>query len=293
MSEFKNPFSDLLRREYNITNIKKILETFPTSLDVKQLTSTQLLERLRELVDEKNARIEELLARLQNQGETQQGLSDIDDEITKLRDSLQIGDKVSDSLDETVRQARINSLLQRGYVRIRETPLYVAVNKDLTRSDSFYIRHTDENAGFPESDLKAPDTVSFVNISETEDVWIKKEEEWQRDIDGFFTGVWDGEPLPERFTANGFGPTNAFYFRLFPDLHTTAYKIPADSEILSPMSLYYRAKDDYKEAGLKRRGDTNEWYGFMNIKVKVGTASGIDNIPNISIGNMRLYRDKN
>lgn len=278
MSNFENPFSNLVRREYNITNLKKILDTFPTSLDVKELTSNELLELLRERIQDKDIRIEELLAQLINNQTTATNLSNINDTVKQLRDELQLGDAIEDSLQQTADQARINSLLQRGYIQISDTPLYVKVNKGLTISDDFYIDHTDENAGFPESDMKAPNSISFVNVSETEDVWVKKVERWTSNLDGI--------PIPSV-------PTNAWKFNDYTDIHLRAYKISADSETTTPVSLYYKSKDDYKFAGLRRDNETNEWFGFMDLKVQIGSDDNIDNVSGVPIGNLRLYRDRN
>lgn len=283
--DFKNPFSNLIRREYNITNLKKILDVFPTSLKVKQLTSTQLLNQLRSLIVDKDITIEELLARLENREGASNDLNGINDTISQLATELNLDTVVNDAITNTADQARINSLLSRGYIQISDLPLYVKVNKDPTSSDEFYIDHTDENAGFPESDLKQPNSVSFVNVSKKDDIWIKKVERWTSDLDGFYE--------PNRFDRNNFGPTNAFRFTEFTDLHTRAYKISKDSDVLSPVTLYYKSKDDYKQAGLKRSGETNEWFGFMDIKAKLNSSDNIDSVKGVSIGNMRLYRDRN
>jgi len=278
MSDFLNPFSQLKIREYNITNLKKILNIFPTQLKVEELTSNQLLDKLRSIIKDRDITIEELLAQLANRQNASDQLTGINDKLSGLADDLNLGEIVQQTSKDSAQQARIQSLLSQGYVQIGNTPLYVLVESSPTSNIKFNINHTDENAGFPESDLKSPSSLKFVNVSKTNDVWFMKFEDWKSNLDGI--------SIPN-------DPTNAFRLVQFTDAHKRAYKIPKDSDVSTSVRLYYKSKGDYKDAGLKRSGETNEWSGFMKIRAKIDNSDGIHDIKGTDIGNMRLYRDRN
>lgn len=287
MSNFENPFTGLTRREYNITNLKKVLDVFPSSLQVKQLTSNQLLERLEDMIEDRDIRIEELLARLADRNAIGSDIDSINDQLNSLSDNLDLEQFVNEAAEDTELEARIESLKGQGYVQIGDTPLYVLVEDSPRENIEFNMNHTREKDGFPASDLKSPSGIKFANVSKDEDVWFMKHENWTSDLDGFYN---DRRFKPNR--TDNFGPTNVFRFKNYTNAHKRAYKIPKDSDASTPVTLYYDSKGDYKDAGLKRRGETNEWAGNMLIKAKVGDDNVTNVIDGTDVGRMRLWRDR-
>lgn len=288
MSDFKNPFSGLTRREYNITNLKKVLDTFPTSLQTRQLTSNELLERLEDVIQDRNIRIDELLAQLANRSAVSSDINDINDQLGNLTDSLDLENFVEETTEDTEREARIQALKGEGYVQLGNTPLYILVDTNPSEQYEFYMDHTDENgAGINPGDLKSPRAVKFANVSKTDSVWFMKEERWTTDEDGFASPTRFG-----RTDASWKGVTNVFKFTDFKNAHTTAYEIKPDSNASTTVELHYTSKDAYKNAGLKRDGATNTWFGFMDIFAKVGSSSNVYEEKATDVGKMKLYRDR-
>lgn len=271
-----NPFKPIVETKYNINNIKKVYDIFPSSLRRAQLSSSELVELLRSQVFDRDVTIDELrrqLAELSTFNETT-----LDEQLANLGfDS--IGDLLNQFLEGGTENAEEAALLAQGYKRISDTKLYVLVDKNAQSTYTFNINHTDENAGFFPSDIKSPLGIEFKNIGDVP-VYFVKQENW--------TSNDDKKRLPG-------SSVNAFKFTEYP-LSNRVFSIQPKETKTTRVELYYKSKDAYTNAGLSREDSTNTWYGEMLIygTNQETTNSGIvkSQIPT-SIGNMRLYRDKN
>lgn len=282
------PFQ-LIQNIYDVVNLKKIYNIFPTSLRVTQLTSNQLLDLLQNRVDAQDEEIQRLLALLRESSNQQIDLSDLQSLLSGLESTVdvQIRDLLTgatQSTENTALQATISAKLAEGFRQVGNSLLFYKVDKNLTVDYDFNINHTDENgAGFRESDLDSPRSVTFENIGE-ETLYFVKEEKWTHNDDNI--------SIP-RFN------TNAFKFALYPNLNSTPLEIQAKQVLSTNVNLQYNSKDEYDSIGLKRNGATNSWYGQMYIHTSPnsnGTFSGILQNPSRQsslIGTMKLYRDRN
>lgn len=272
-----NPFKPIVETKYNINNIKKVYDIFPSSLRRAQLSSSELVELLRSQVFDRDVTIDELrrqLAELSTFNETT-----LDEQLANLGfDS--ISDLLNQFLEGGTEDAEEAALLAEGYKRISDTKLYVFVDKNPQSTYMFNINHTDENAGFPSSDIKSPLNIEFKNIGDVP-VYFVKQENW--------TSNDANKSLPG-------SSVNAFKFIQYPEANKV-FSIQPKEIKTTRIELNYKSKDSYKNAGLTRdKNKTNTWYGEMLIygTNQETTNSGIvkSQIPT-SIGNMRLYRDKN
>lgn len=285
-----NPFKPIVETKYNINNIKKVYDIFPSSLRRAQLSSSELVELLRSQVFDRDITIEELrrqLAELSDFSNTT-----LDEQLANLGfDS--ISDLLNQFLEGGTEDAEEAALIAQGYKRISDTKLYVLVDDNAQSTYEFNINHTDENGkGIREADIKSPITLTFKNIGDTT-VFFTKREAWLTDDDGFSKS--NGNDALSRFDGNPFAYTNAFKFSEFTLLHERVAAIQPQETKTSQISLGYLSKNQYKEAGLKR-GKANTWYGEMRLYASNDPAATLLNLRNTNptiIGRMRLFRDIN
>jgi len=290
-----NPFKPITENIYDINNIKKVYDIFPSSLRRAQLSSNELVEFLRSQLFDRDITIEELqrqLAQIADFSGTRldEELANLGfDDISSLIDSL---------LSSEQQAARRTQLEAQGYVKIADTELYVLVDTAPSDIYEFNINHTDENAGFFESDIKSPFSIEFKNIGEDR-IYFIKQETWLNDDDGYLAGNRSPSYTGKRFGVNtndGFMFTNAYKFDEFPLLDALLSSIGAGETKSTRISLNYKSEDAYTNAGLSRDSQTNTWYGEMQILASTSTTATTADLRELiptSIGKMRLFRDKN
>jgi hypothetical protein len=183
------PFQ-LIQNIYDVVNLKKIYNIFPTSLRVTQLTSNQLLDFLQGRVDEQNEEIQRLLALLRESTNQQLDLSALQNLLDGL-DST-IGGEIADLLsgagataEDSALQAQITAKISQGYKRFGDSLVFIKTNTipvPPNRSEfsgyEFGGNQFDVNGDSIRGDHVNPTTISLSNLSDT-DVEIRKIEQYE------------------------------------------------------------------------------------------------------------------
>lgn len=292
-----NPFANrLVIPEYDTVNIKKIYDVFPRLLRVKQLTSDQLLEELRRQLQQRDVRIEELLNLLDRLRNQTTSFDDLQDLIQQLSGTLgtdleAILQGLLTSVGDAQKQSKVDSLLNRGFIRIGESDLFVKVNSTDDRSRVFYLRSDNEKNGGDLNLVSPTSPVTFANASDENRVYFFKREFWNYTSEKY-------ENIENRFDGDPFPPTNIFVFQRYKDLYRRTFSIAPGEEVTTSIIEPYfdkSAKSAFKDAGLKRDDSGGEatWKGSMYIYAS-STDQSIQALLSsgdyASIGDITLYR---
>lgn len=280
------PFGTMIKPSYNINQIKKVYDIFPSSLRRAQLSSNELVEFLRSQIFDKDVTIDELRRQLAEISDFSE--STLDNQLAALGFD-NVNDLIQSLGFDFESGTNAAELQAKGYVQVGSTDLWILVDSNPTQKYPFELSHKDENGSEPfgAQDIISPTSVTFKNIGDVP-LYFVKQEYWTGSEDPF--GV-----IAERFDGNPYAPTNAFKFKSFPNSHNSSYSIQPKSEIRTTIELGYRYREDYKDAGLRRSGKTNTWTGDMRIYASK-TGGGVSSLKRTGseafIGNMKIYRDR-
>lgn len=288
-----NPFRNrLVIPEYNTVNIKKIYDVFPRLLRVKQLTSEQLLEELRRQLQQRDVRIEELLSLLDRLRDQTSSFEELQDLIQQLSGTLGTDlDGILQGLLTTAgdaqKQSRVDSLLNRGFIRIGNSDLFVKVNSSDDKGRVFYLRSDNEQNDRRLNLVSPTSPVTFSNASDENRIYFFKREFWNYTTENYSN-------IETRFDGDPFSPTNIFVFQKYRDLYKRPFSIAPGEEVTTSVTQP-QSDISFEEAGLKRDDSRGEatWKGSMYIYASSNDQSLealLTNGDYSSIGDVVLYR---
>jgi len=220
--------------DYSITNIKKVFETFPSSLRTKQLTSLELLDFLENEIGDRDEQIQELLRLLEQLVNEGTGLGNVSGQLANFATNLEgtLNSLITDTLNETETDAEAAALRGQEYKQAGRN-LFIKVETDLnidSRFQGYDFAHNnnDEQGGSGSRITINPSKVLFRNTG-TSNITVQKLEDYQEPP----TSVESGDKFNRSYTRYS-DPSivNTFKhdgFNSFGGQHT--FEIPAGEEI--------------------------------------------------------------